>query len=99
MPSYLVRQEGFVAKEEVIPLAHLIAEAIVLAGGKNQCAELGHRWKSIGGRACPFGECGHSQAVHECESCGAIDYGENSGEPGFDWCQSKQFDCGGLSHG
>lgn len=80
------------------PLERLIAEATVLAGGKNECAVLGHRWKSIGGRACPFHAdgCGNSsQAVHECESCGAIDYGERAGEPGFDWCAGTGFNCGG----
>ena len=78
-------------------LCRLIAEARVLAGGDHQCAVLGHVWKSIGGRPCPFHEHGcDSQAVHECESCGAIDYGENPGEPGYDWCASKQFDCGGT---
>jgi hypothetical protein len=75
-------------------LARLIAEAKVLAGGEHQCVVLGHIWKSIGGRACPFGDgCGQSQAVHECESCGTIDYGENPGEPGFDWCRNSEFDC------
>ena len=89
-------------KETVGLLSRLIAEAEVLAGGEHQCAVLGHRWKSIGGRACPFvedGGCGHSQAVHECESCGVIDYGENAGEPGFDWCQKNEFDCGARAHG
>jgi hypothetical protein len=82
-------------------IARLIAEAEVLAGGQHQCAVLGHRWKSIGGRPCPFREdgdddsgCGHSQAVHECESCGDIDYGENPGEPGYDWCAKENFNCG-----
>lgn len=79
--------------------ARLIAEAQVLAGGEHQCAVLGHLWKSIGGRACPFHEhgCGNSQAVHECESCGDIDYGERHGEPGYDWCAKQQFDCGGSA--
>lgn len=75
-------------------LTRLIAEATVLAGGEHQCAVLGHRWKSIGGRACPFGEgCGHSQAVHECESCGDVDYGERTGEPGYDFCAGENFNC------
>lgn len=75
-------------------LNRLIAEAAVLAGGEHQCAVLGHRWKSVGGRACPFGDgCGHSQAVHECESCGDVDYGERPGEPGYDFCAGENFNC------
>jgi hypothetical protein len=83
-------------------LVRLIAEAVVLGGGEHQCAVLGHRWISIGGRACPFNEgrgCGNaSQAVHECASCGALDYGENHGEPGYDWCSKQEFNCGGEAH-
>jgi hypothetical protein len=81
------------------PIDRLIAEAVVLAGGEHQCAILGHRWKSIGGRACPFYKlgCGNaSQAVHECESCGDVDYGERAGEPGFDYCAGTHFNCGGA---
>lgn len=80
------------------PLARVIAEAVVLAGGEHQCATLGHNWKSIGGRACPFYKdgCGlASQAVHECASCGDVDYGERAGEPGFDFCANTDFNCGG----
>ncbi len=89
-----------IAERGRMTLARLIAEAKVLGGGEHQCAVLGHVWKSIGGRPCPFHEdgCGNaSQAVHECESCGTIDYGENPGEPGYDWCASKHFDCGGYA--
>lgn len=81
-------------------LQRTIAEAAVLAGGEHPCALLGHKWKSIGGRACPFGPrgdndgCGHSQAVHECEACGLVDYGQHAGEPGFDYCAEQDFDCG-----
>lgn len=80
-------------------LAQLIAEAQVLAGCEHQCAVLGHRWKSIGGRHCPFHHdgCGASQAVHECESCGDIDYGERPGEPAYDWCAGELFNCGGAA--
>lgn len=84
------------------PLTRLIAEAEVLAGGEHQCAVLGHKWKSIGGRACPFHEhgCGNaSQAVEECESCGEIDYGSRPGYPGYDWCESQSFNCGGCAEG
>lgn len=81
-----------------IAFQRLIAEASVLAGGEHQCAALGHKWKSVGGRTCPFHEygCGNaSQAVYECESCEAIDYGERPGEPGFDLCAETGFNCGG----
>lgn len=79
-------------------LSRLIAEASVLAGGDNPCAILGHKWKSIGGRACPFhvDGCGNaSQAVLECESCGDIDYGDLPGLPAYDWCAGEGFNCGG----
>ena len=78
-------------------LARLIAEAEVLAGGQHQCAVLGHVWKSIGGRPCPFHEegCGSGQEVLECTSCGDIDYGASPGEPGYDFCKSRGFNCGG----
>lgn len=58
-------------------LTRLVAEAIVLAGGEHQCATLGHRWIFTGGAACgcPDGAC--SVPVHECESCGDCDYGDN----------------------
>jgi hypothetical protein len=72
-----------------VSLARLIAEAEVLAGGKHQCAVLGHLWKSAGGRACPrlgadeFGR--FSQTVYVCESCGAEDYGDPGG-PAYAEC-------------
>lgn len=61
----------------------------MLAGGKHQCAVLGHVWKSAGGRLCPRGDpmgggrC--SQTVYECSSCGFEDYGEPGG-PGYRDC-------------
>jgi len=70
-------------------LARLIAEASVLAGGQHPCSILGHQWKSIGGRQCPYASdmaapnC--SQAVYECPACDAIDYGEPGG-PGHRDC-------------
>lgn len=81
-------------------LKQLVAEAAVLAGGEHPCKTLGHKWKSIGGRACPFTEdgCGASQAVHECEACGDVDYGERPGEPGYDFCEGQQFNCGGRMY-
>lgn len=85
----------------MIQLLRLIAEATVLAGGKHVCEQLGHRWKSMGGRACPFHEdgCGeaNSQAAEQCESCELIDYGTEPGLPGYDWCASRGFNCGGYA--
>lgn len=71
-------------------LQRLIAEASVLAGGQHQCAVLGHKWASIGGRQCPYArhhamEPNSSQAVYECTSCGNMDYGEPGG-PGHRDC-------------
>lgn len=67
----------------IASLSRLIAEASVLAGGKHQCAELGHDWQSIGGRQCPYAsdymEPNCSQAVYECRACGLEDYGELGG--------------------
>lgn len=61
-----------------VALDRLIAEAIVLAGGEHQCAVLGHKWIHAGGAncGCPEGSC--SVPVHECESCGDCDYGDNA---------------------
>lgn len=81
-------------------LQRLIAEASVLAGGEHPCAALGHKWKSIGGRACPFhaNGCGNaSQAVEQCEACGEVDYGLRPGYPGYDWCKDEGFNCGGRA--
>ena len=66
-------------------LERLIAEAVVLGGGKHQCAELGHDWISEGGRACPRGAPMMSQAVYVCRACGWEDYGEKGG-PGHRDC-------------
>jgi len=41
------------------------------------CAEVGHRWKFIGGsNAGCCDECDCSVSVHECEVCRDCDYGE-----------------------
>lgn len=46
------------------------------------CAEVGHRWKHIGGcnAGCELSDrdCGCSVPVHECEICGDCDYGNNA---------------------
>lgn len=70
-------------------LDRLIAEASVLAGGRHQCAELGHDWVTEGGRQCPRStdlytpNC--SQSVYVCRACGWEDYGEKGG-PGYRDC-------------
>lgn len=65
-------------QSQTTPLDRLIAEASVLAGGIHPCAILGHKWVSIGGMnaGCYCGQC--SAPVHQCESCGDCDYGENA---------------------
>lgn len=48
-------------------------------GASATCAEVGHRWVSLGGCNCgcdPDACC--SVPVHECAVCGDCDYGENS---------------------
>ena len=44
------------------------------------CAEVGHRWKHIGGRnaGCEHSGCSCSVPVHECQVCGDCDYGNNA---------------------
>lgn len=43
------------------------------------CAEVGHRWKSLGGaNAGCCDDCHCSVPVHECEVCGDCDYGDNA---------------------
>jgi hypothetical protein len=70
-------------------ISRLIAEAVVLGGGKHQCAELGHDWISEGGRQCPRStdlyspNC--SQTVYVCRACGWEDYGEKGG-PAYREC-------------
>ncbi len=58
-------------------LDRLIAEAEVLAGGKHQCAVLGHVWRFVGGCACYCPEGGCSVPVHQCDTCGDSDCGKN----------------------
>ena len=73
-------------------LDRLIAEASVLAGGKHQCAELGHDWVATGGRRCPRATEDHepncSQSVYECRACGGQDYGEKGG-PAYRECVTE----------
>jgi hypothetical protein len=42
------------------------------------CAEVGHRWKHIGGANAGCGpDCDCSIPVHRCDVCGDCDYGDN----------------------
>jgi hypothetical protein len=55
-------------------IVHRIERTIASAS----CAEVGHRWKSLGGcNACCSDDCRCSVPVHECEVCGDCDYGDN----------------------
>lgn len=65
-------------------LAHLIAEAVALAGG-DLCTS-GHDWQSQGGRHCD--RCGLSQPVYQCARCGEWDYGEKGG-PAWTECEAS----------
>lgn len=58
--------------------------------GSDACREGRHDWQSIGGRNCPHPEeigldANCSQAVYECRTCGATDYGDRGG-PGHADC-------------
>lgn len=63
------------AKAEVARLERAVAAA--------PCAEVGHRWKFVGGKNAGCGEndwehgCNCSVPVYECEACGDCDYGDN----------------------
>ena len=59
------------ARAEVLRLERQAASAT--------CAEIGHRWLSVGGRNAGCGlYCGCSVPVHECSVCKDSDYGENA---------------------
>jgi hypothetical protein len=57
------------AKAEVARLERAAAAAT--------CAEVGHRWESLGGAncGCKAGAC--SVPVNTCTACGDCDYGDN----------------------
>lgn len=58
------------AKNRVAQIKHQIASAT--------CAEVGHRWKFIGGAHCGCeGVTGCSVPVRECAVCGDSDYGDS----------------------
>ena len=52
------------------------------------CEDGDHYWHSEGGRCCPMGAEGCSQAVYVCKICGAYDYGEGPDSPGKNDCQA-----------
>ena len=63
-----------------------VARSIWCAIKSASCHLGGHKWKSFGGRACPFdldNNC--SQPVYRCVRCGTHDYGTGGG-PGWDSC-------------
>lgn len=68
-----IRAKLEAAKDEVARLERMVAVA--------PCAEVGHRWVSIGGAnaGCEIGAdiCNCSVPVNVCEICGDCDYGEN----------------------
>ena len=66
------------SKSNRTPLDRLVAEAAVLAGGDHPCHILGHRWQFTGGKNCGCRDGYCSVPVHECDSCGDCDYGDNS---------------------
>jgi hypothetical protein len=77
MGDLLERLEN--AKSEVSRLERQVAAAT--------CAEVGHRWRSIGGANCGCEDGGCSVPVHECEVCGDSDYGEN------EWAAKVRAEC------
>lgn len=65
-----VREELERAKNEVARLERIVAT--------RPCAEVGHRWKHIGGsNAGCEKDCACSIPVYTCEVCKDCDYGEN----------------------
>lgn len=55
--------------------------------GSDACRNGDHRWESEGGRTCPMGADGCSQAVYRCATCGEQDYGDGDG-PGATDCRA-----------
>jgi len=52
------------------------------------CDDGDHHWRQEGGRACPMGADGCSQAVYRCAICGVFDYGTDDDGPGVTDCRS-----------
>lgn len=67
-------------------------EALKRQAAAATCAEVGHRWRHIGGRnAACSDDCGCSVPVHECTTCGDSDYGDNAeGQKTLDECETAQ---------
>ncbi len=66
-------------------LNDLITGVTALAGG-DDVAHSARMWRSEGGRPCPIGWNGCSQAVYTDTVTGEYDYGEPGG-PGYADCQ------------
>lgn len=73
-PAPTLSEQLEAARQNVARLEREVAAA--------NCAEVGHRWKCLGGRnaGCDLEgrDCHCSVPVHECEVCGDCDYGENA---------------------
>ncbi len=68
------------------PLARLEAARVEVARLEREvasasCAEVGHRWRFVGGCAYDCETPGCSFAVHECSVCGDCDYDDNEEAP------------------
>jgi hypothetical protein len=68
-------------------LQSLIKSAKEDARPQFACADGDHHWQSEGGRSCPMGAEGCSQAVYRCAICGIHDYGDGDG-PGATDCRA-----------
>ena len=68
-------------------LMGLIESAIEEVRPRYACEDGQHYWRSDGGRCCPMGAEGCSQAVYVCKICGVYDYGKGDDSPGQLDCQ------------
>ena len=68
-------------------LMGLIAAAEAEARPHFACEDGDHFWHAEGGRCCPMGAEGCSQAVYVCKVCGVYDYGDGDDSPGKRDCQ------------
>ena len=64
----------------------LITAAMELAGTEDQVSHNARLWQQVGGRACPLGWSGCSQAVYVDVKTGEYDYGTPGG-PGYADCE------------
>jgi len=72
------------ADRTMLPLDHLVADAVMLAD-PTAYAHRGAVWDTDGGRPCPVGWEDCSQPVFVDRVTGAYDYGDRGG-PGRQWC-------------